>query len=90
MRSHEFMKRPLAGWLRVVIVSSAFPGILIWEIIRPLRGEVEGKAHRLPRNLAVAGLGGLTVHLPPATHELPGGQLPERDSLPGPISRLEP
>jgi sterol desaturase/sphingolipid hydroxylase (fatty acid hydroxylase superfamily) len=57
------MKRPLAGWLRVVIVSSAFAGILIWEIIRPLRREVEGKAHRLPRNLAVAGLGALTVHL---------------------------
>ena len=63
MRSHESMKRPLAGWLRVVIVSSAFPGILIWEIIRPLRREVDGKAHRLPRHLAVAGLGALTVHL---------------------------
>lgn len=63
MLSHDSLKRPLAGWLRVAIVSSAFAGIFIWEIVRPLRREVEGKSHRLPRNLAVAGLAAITVHL---------------------------
>lgn len=63
MPSNDFMKRPLAGWLRVAIVSGAFAGIALWEILRPLRREVEGKADRLPRNLAVAGLGAVTVHL---------------------------
>ena len=47
----------------MAVVATSFAGIFVWEIIRPLRREVEGKSQRLPRNLAVAGLGALTVHV---------------------------
>lgn len=63
MRSHDAASRPIAGWLRVALVATTFAGIFLWEIARPLRREVEGKARRLPRNLAVAGLAAITVHL---------------------------
>lgn len=55
--------RPIPAWLRFALVGSAFAGLFIWEVARPLRREVEGKTRRLPRNLAVAGVAALTVHL---------------------------
>lgn len=63
MDSHYSAKRPLPTWLRLGLVAGAFAGIFIWEIARPLRREVEGKARRLPRNLAVAGMAAMTVHV---------------------------
>lgn len=63
MAPHDSATRPLPGWLRVALVGSAFAGIFIWELARPLRRDVEGKSRRLPRNLAVAGVGALAVHL---------------------------
>lgn len=63
MESADPALRPVAGWVRAAIVGAAFAGIFIWETLRPLRREVEGKAHRLPRNLAVAGLAAVTVQI---------------------------
>jgi len=63
MDPHDSATRPLPGCLRVALIGSAFAGIFIWEMARPLRREVEGKGRRLPRNLAVAGVGALAVHL---------------------------
>lgn len=63
MDRHDSATRPIPGWLQSALVAGAFAGIFIWEIARPLRREVEGKTRRLPRNLAVAGLGAITVHL---------------------------
>ena len=63
MRPDDPATRPMASWLRVALVATSFAGIFLWEITWPLRREVEGKARRLPRNFAVAGLAALTVHL---------------------------
>lgn len=63
MGSDDSATRPIAGWLLVALVAASFAGIVLWEIARPLRREVEGKSRRLPRNLAVAGLAAITVHL---------------------------
>jgi len=53
--------------------------------------EIGVAAYRSPDDVTLPAIVAMPfVHQSPATHELPGGQLPERDSLPGPISRLEP
>jgi sterol desaturase/sphingolipid hydroxylase (fatty acid hydroxylase superfamily) len=55
--------RPVGLWVRAAVIAGAFAGIVLLELVRPLRREVEGRGPRLPRNLAVAGLAALTVHL---------------------------
>ncbi len=44
-------------------MGTAFAAIFVWELLRPLRREVEGKTRRVPRNLAIAGLAALTVQI---------------------------
>ena len=56
-------KRKIPGWLSATLVLGAFATLLFLERRRPLRREVESKAIRNVRNLAVAGVGAMTLRL---------------------------
>ncbi|MCA1674752.1 MAG: sterol desaturase family protein, partial [Actinobacteria bacterium] len=53
--------------------------------------EIGVAAYRSPHDVTLPAILAMPfVQQPPTTHRLPGGQLPEREALPGPISRLQP
>src|SRR5215471_11293013 len=52
----------MKGFLKIVGFVGVLGGIFFLERCRPLRGETESKTRHSGRNLAVAGLGALTIH----------------------------
>lgn len=63
VRSSKKRRSPLPAWIAAPVTLAAF-ALLFWlERRRPLRREVESKLRRNARNLAVAGLGAVTLQL---------------------------
>jgi hypothetical protein len=53
----------MKGFLKIAGLLGVFGGLFLLERRWPLRPEKESKARRNGRNLAIATLGGMTVHL---------------------------
>jgi sterol desaturase/sphingolipid hydroxylase (fatty acid hydroxylase superfamily) len=71
----------MKNFLRVALSLGVLAGLVLLERKRPLRQERESKLRRNGRNLAVAALGALTVHLLEAPAVQPLARLVERRKL---------
>jgi len=52
---------PLPDWVTGLVIAGTFGGLLVSELLRPLRKSVEPKLRRDARNLTIAGIGALAV-----------------------------
>jgi sterol desaturase/sphingolipid hydroxylase (fatty acid hydroxylase superfamily) len=56
-------RSPLPGWAKMLLIGGSFVALLALERRKPLRGRIEGKLRHTARNLAMAGIGSLTLQL---------------------------